>query len=61
MILGGDDSPGILAELRGSGKIKIVPTTQNWKDAVINKEIRAAIEIPAASRTTSRTKSPPRC
>jgi len=28
MILGGDDSPGILAELRGSGKIKIVPTTR---------------------------------
>jgi len=46
MILGGEDSPGILAELRGSDKIKVVPTTKNWKDEVINKEIRAAIEIP---------------
>ena len=46
MILGGEDSPGILAELRGSDKIKVVPTKSNWKDEVINKEIRAAIEIP---------------
>jgi sodium transport system permease protein len=46
MILGGDDSPGIVAELRGSSKIKIVPTQPNWKDQIINKEIRAAVEIP---------------
>jgi sodium transport system permease protein len=46
MILGGDDSPGIVAELRGSNKIKIVPTEPNWKDQIINKEIRAAVEIP---------------
>src|SRR6516225_10269675 len=46
MILGGDDSPGILAELHGSKKIKIVPTQANWKDQIINKEIRAAVEIP---------------
>jgi sodium transport system permease protein len=47
MILGGDDSPGILAELRGSSKIKIVPTQLNWKDQIVNKEVRAAVEIPA--------------
>ncbi|MGC2764985.1 MAG: ABC transporter permease [Candidatus Acidiferrum sp.] len=47
MILGGDDSPGILAELRGSSKIKIVPTQANWKDQIVNKEVRAAVEIPA--------------
>ena len=47
MILGGDDSPGILAELRGSSKIKIVPTQPNWKDQIVNKEVRAAVEIPA--------------
>jgi sodium transport system permease protein len=47
MILGGDDSPGILAELRGSSKIKIVPTRPNWKDQIVNKEVRAAVEIPA--------------
>ena len=47
MILGGGDSPGILAALRGSDKIKIVPATKDWKDQVSNKEIRAVIEIPA--------------
>jgi sodium transport system permease protein len=46
MILGGDDSPGILSELRGSNKIKIIPTEPNWKDQIVNKQIRAAIEIP---------------
>lgn len=46
MILGGEDSPQILAELRRSSKIKIVPTAPNWKDQIINKEIRAAVEIP---------------
>jgi len=46
MILGGEDSPAILAELRGSNKIKVVPTQPNWKDQIINKDIRAAIEIP---------------
>jgi len=47
MILGGEDSPGILAELRGDAKLKIVPTTKDWKDKIVNKDIRAAIEIPA--------------
>ncbi len=47
MILGGEDSPAMLAELRGSDKIIIVPATEDWKDQVINREIRAAIEIPA--------------
>ncbi len=46
MILGGEDSPQILAELCGSSKIKIVPTAPNWKDQIVNKEIRAAVEIP---------------
>ena len=32
--------------MRASDKIKVVPTTKKWKDEVINKEIRAAIEIP---------------
>ncbi len=46
MVLGGDDSPGILSALRGSDKIKIVPTQENWKNQIVEKEIRAAIEIP---------------
>jgi sodium transport system permease protein len=48
MVLGGEDSPKILAELRGSAEIQIVPTAANWKDQIINKEVRAAVEIPPA-------------
>jgi sodium transport system permease protein len=47
MILGGEDSPGILAELRSSKKIKIVPTNENWKEQIVNKDVRAAVEIPS--------------
>src|SRR6516165_5988317 len=48
MVLGGEDSPKILAELRGSGGMQIVPTAANWKDKIINKEVRAAVENPPA-------------
>jgi sodium transport system permease protein len=46
MLLGGADSPAILEALRSSKKIEIVPATPDWKDKIINKEIRAAIAIP---------------
>lgn len=47
MILGGEDSPSIVEGLKKLDKIDIVPPTANWKDQVVNKEIRAAVEIPA--------------
>src|SRR5438270_8675661 len=47
MILGGEDSPAILEGLKKVEKIDIVPTAPNWKDQIINKEIRAAVEIPS--------------
>jgi sodium transport system permease protein len=46
MILGGEDSPRIVEELHGLKKIEVVPLAANWKDQVINKDIRAAVEIP---------------
>src|SRR5271169_6204911 len=46
MILGGGDSPQILARLHAIDKLVIVPYADNWKDQISNKEIRAAIEIP---------------
>ncbi len=48
MILGGDDSPQILGDLQKLKKIEIVPLAANWKDQIINKDIRAAVEIPSA-------------
>jgi sodium transport system permease protein len=46
MLLGGTDSPGVLEALRASKKIEVVPATPDWKDKIINKEIRAAVAIP---------------
>jgi sodium transport system permease protein len=47
MILGGEDSPSIVEGLKKLEKIEIVPAAANWKDQVVSKEIRAAVEIPA--------------
>src|SRR5260370_17832033 len=47
MLRGGDDSPAVVEGLRKLDKIEIVPEAPDWKDQIINKEIRAAVEIPA--------------
>jgi sodium transport system permease protein len=46
MLLGGTDSPGVLEALRVDKKIEVVPATPDWKEKIVNKEIRAAIAIP---------------
>lgn len=46
MIVGGEDSPNVIADLRADKDLEIVPYTENWKDQISNKEIRAAVEIP---------------
>ena len=46
MLLGGADSPQVLEALLADKKIEVVPTTPDWKDKIVNKEIRAAIAIP---------------
>jgi sodium transport system permease protein len=47
MLRGGADSPEVVAGLKKLDKIEIVSETPDWKDQIINKEIRAAVEIPA--------------
>ena len=47
MVIGGDDSPGVLASLKATPKVEIVPAAANWKDLIIEKQIPAAIEIPS--------------
>lgn len=47
MLLGGTDSPAVVEGLKKLDKIDIIPETSNWKDQIINKDIRAAVEIPA--------------
>jgi len=46
MIIGGEDSPLVLADLKKLENMEIVAAAPNWKDQIINKDIRAAVEIP---------------
>jgi sodium transport system permease protein len=46
MIIGGEDSPAVVAGLKQVPKIQIVPLEQNWKDQVINKQVPVVVEIP---------------
>ena len=46
MLRGGEDSPDVVGGLRKLDKIEIVPETPDWKNQIINKEVRAAVEIP---------------
>jgi sodium transport system permease protein len=46
MIIGGGDSPSVVAGLKKLDKIEFMDSAANWKDQVISKDIRAAVEIP---------------
>ncbi len=46
MLLGGADSPQLVVELHADKKIEVVPATPDWKEKIVNKEIRVAIAIP---------------
>src|SRR5260370_13959926 len=46
MILGGEDSPQLIASIKKLDSLEIVPYAANWKDLISNKDIRAAVEIP---------------
>jgi sodium transport system permease protein len=47
MVLGGDDSPAVRAAFAADKKVKIVPTTDDWRQRVADKKVRAVVEIPA--------------
>lgn len=46
MVIGGEDSPGIRAALASHPKLKIVPTTSDFRNRISEKTLRAAVEIP---------------
>ena len=46
MILGGEDSPNVRAELEKLSGVKIVPQNPDYAEEISNKRIRAAVEIP---------------
>src|SRR5579864_1243198 len=46
MILGGEDSPRVMAELRQLKDLQVVPAKPDYSEEISNKQIRAAVEIP---------------
>jgi sodium transport system permease protein len=46
MVLGGEDSPGVVAQLRAVKKLSIVPAKDDWKQQIADKTIRVAVKIP---------------
>ena len=47
MIVGGEDSPELVAAIKAHDQFRIVETTADFKEAVSEKRIRAAVDIPA--------------
>jgi sodium transport system permease protein len=46
MVLGGNDSPGVLQQLKHSPDLRIVPSSADYVDLISNKKIRAAVDLP---------------
>jgi len=46
MIVGGDDSPQVVAALHRIDTVEIVPYSADWKNQISEKQIRAAVDIP---------------
>ena len=51
MILGGADSPGVIAELQQLKDLQIVPAKPDFAEEISSREIRAAVEIPQGFET----------
>jgi len=46
MIIGGDTSSNVLSALCASGAFKIVPTTGDFTNQIVQKQVRAAVSLP---------------
>ena len=47
MVVGAADSPKVRAALAANPKLRIGPTTEDWKERIADKKVRAAVSIPA--------------
>ena len=46
VVLGGADSPEVVAGLKNAKNLRVIASTANYVDLISNKKIRAAVEIP---------------
>ncbi|HZP59897.1 MAG TPA: ABC transporter permease [Opitutaceae bacterium] len=51
MLLGGNDSPDVVAALHQSAKFKLVPGTDNYQQLISDKKVRAAVRLPEGFET----------
>ena len=47
MIIGGEDSPGVVEAIKASKKFNVVPASRDWETQISDKQIRAAAQLPA--------------
>jgi len=55
MILGGADSPGVVAALKADSKFKVIETAEDFKKLISEKQIRLAVELPAGFEAALKT------
>ncbi len=55
VILGGEDSPGVVAELKQSPRLRVGVAPDDWKQQIADKKIRAAVRLPAGFEAGLRT------
>ena len=46
MVIGGEDSPKVLAALRAARNLQIVPATEDFTNAIVEKRVRAVVKLP---------------
>lgn len=46
MVLGGEDSPGVMAQLGQVKKLRLVPVEADWKRQISDKQLRVAVQLP---------------
>ena len=46
MIIGGEDSPKVLAALRATKNLQVVPATEDFTRAILAKRVRAVVKLP---------------
>lgn len=47
MLLGGADSPGVVAALKADKKFRLVPAAADYQQLISDKQVRVAVELPA--------------
>jgi sodium transport system permease protein len=51
MIVGGEDSPGVVEKLKQSNKIRVIELATDWKQQISDKKVRAVVQLPAGFET----------